>query len=52
MSNLIPDLILLDIMCFRETMVIRFWEKIRQMPEVRDVPVIMVTAKGVRNLIK
>lgn len=25
--------------------------KIRQMPEVRDVPVIMVTAK-VRNLIK
>ena len=40
-----PDLILLDIMLPGDDGY-TILEKIRQMPEVRDVPVIMVTAKG------
>ena len=45
LGNLIPDLILLDIMLPGDDGY-TILEKIRQMPEVRDVPVIMVTAKG------
>ena len=41
----LPDLILLDIMLPGDDGY-TILEKIRQMPEVRDVPVIMVTAKG------
>ena len=43
LGNLIPDLILLDIMLPGDDGY-TILEKIRQMPEVRDVPVIMVTA--------
>ena len=45
LGNVIPDLILLDIMLPGDDGY-TILEKIRQMPEVRDVPVIMVTAKG------
>ena len=45
LGNLIPDLILLDIMLPGDDGY-TILEKIHQMPEVRDVPVIMVTAKG------
>ena len=45
LGNLIPDLILLDIMLPGDDGY-TILGKIRQMPEVRDVPVIMVTAKG------
>ena len=45
LGNLIPDLILLDIMLPGDDGY-TILAKIRQMPEVREVPVIMVTAKG------
>ena len=45
LGNLIPDLILLDIMHPGDDGY-TILAKIRQMPEVREVPVIMVTAKG------
>lgn len=45
LNQQVPDLILLDIMMPGEDGY-QILAKIKKMPEVRDVPVIMVTAKG------